>query len=81
MDGYGIELEIFIDGSHEKKDVEPLGLRHFALKVSGRLEEEIERLRKASQEVLDFSPIMSDWRGERYVFVKDPDGTAVELHE
>ena len=81
MDGHGIELEIFIDGSHEKKDSEPLGLRHFALKVSSPLEEEIERLKASSHEVLDFEPIMSDWRGERYVFMKDPDGTVVELHE
>lgn len=81
MDGYGIELEIFIDSNHERRDVEPLGLRHFALRVSSPLEEEIERLKAASREMLDFSPIMSDWRGERFVFLKDPDGTVVELHE
>ena len=81
MDGYGMELEIFIDPRHEKRDVEPLGLRHFALKVDGSLEDEIERLNKASDTVIDFSSIMSDWRGERFVFFKDPDGTVVELHE
>lgn len=81
MDGYGMELEIFIDGSHPSRgDQEPIGLRHFALKVD-KIEPEIERLRKASSEVLDFGPIMNDWRGERFVFMKDPDGTVVELHE
>lgn len=81
LDGYGMELEIFIDPRHDRRETEPLGLRHFALKVEGQLEEEIERLRESSSEVLDFGPIMSDWRGERFVFMKDPDGTVVELHE
>lgn len=80
LDGYGMELEIFVDGSHERRDVEPLGLRHFALKVD-RIEDEIERLNSQSETVIDFSPIMNDWRGERYVFLKDPDGTVIELHE
>lgn len=81
MDGYGMQLEIFIDGNHERRgDQEPLGLRHFALKVDGKLEDEIDRLRNANQAVLDCQ-IMSDWRGERFVFLKDPDGTVVELHE
>lgn len=82
MDGYGIELEVFIDPSHpERPDPEPIGLRHFALKVDGRLEDEIERLNKASDTAIDFSTIMNDWRGERYVFMKDPDGTVIEMHE
>lgn len=81
MDGYGMELEIFIDGSHERRDAEPLGLRHFALKVDGSLEDEIERLRNASDEVIDVGPIINDWRGERFVFMKDSDGTVIELHE
>lgn len=80
LDGYGMELEIFIDGNHSPRDSEPLGLRHFALKVD-RIEDEIERLKKISPEVIDVGPIMSDWRGERFVFMKDPDGTVIELHE
>ena len=81
LDGYGMELEIFIDGRHPSRyDPEPIGLRHFALKVD-KIEDEIERLREASDTVIDFGPIMSDWRGERFVFMKDPDGTVVELHE
>ena len=81
MDGYGMELEIFIDQRHERRETEPLGLRHFALKVDGRLEDEIERLRESSSEVLEVGTIMNDWRGVRFVFMKDPDGTVVELHE
>lgn len=80
MDGYGMELEIFIDKNYSPRDSEPLGLRHFALKVDGKLEDEIDRLRNANQAVLDCQ-IMSDWRGERFVFLKDPDGTVIELHE
>lgn len=41
----------------------------------------MERLRDASQEVIDFGPIMEDWRGIRFVFMKDPDGAVIELHE
>lgn len=79
LDGYGMELEIFIDESHERRENEPLGLRHFALKVDGSLEDEIERMRNGSAEVIDFGLIMSE--GERFCFLKDPDGTVIELHE
>ena len=81
LNGCGMELEIFIDPRHGKKDCEPLGLRHFALKVSSALEDEIDRLNAASDTVIDFGSIMSDWRGERFIFMKDPDGTVIELHE
>lgn len=81
LDGYGMELEIFINGSHECRESEPLGLRHFALQVDGKLKNEMERLKKESVEVLNFSPIMEDWRGVRFVFIKDPDGAVIELHE
>lgn len=84
MSGYGIQLEIFIDSRHRRRDeaeIEPTGLRHLALKVDGKIEDEIERLQSASSEVLSFGPIMKDWRGIRFVFVKDPDGTVIELHE
>lgn len=34
MDGYGIQLELFIDSRHPKTlEIEPLGVRHLALKV------------------------------------------------
>ena len=84
MYGHGMQFEIFVDGRHPSKyevEKEPTGLRHFALQVDGKLEDEMERLRKESTEVLVFGSIMEDWRGVRFVFLKDPDGTVIELHE
>lgn len=84
LDGYGMELEIFIDPRHSNryqyKGDELTGLRHFALKVD-KIEDEMERLRNESSEVIDFGPIMEDWCGVRFVFLKDPDGVVIELHE
>ena len=78
MDGYGLQLEVFIDPSHPKRgEQEPIGLRHFALRVDS-LEAEIERLKAGDIEV---GPIMEDWTGVRFCFVKDYDGLLVELHE
>ena len=80
-----MELEIFIDGRYPNRyqyeSDELTGLRHFALKVSSPLEEEMERLKKESQEVIEFGLIMEDWRGVRFVFMKNPDGAVIELHE
>lgn len=84
MYGHGMQLEIFVDRNHPSRymvETEPTGLRHFALQVDGKLEDEIERLKEESQEVLNFGSIMEDWRGVRFVFLKDPDGAVVELHE
>lgn len=84
MYGHGMQLEIFVDGRHPTRyevEVESTGLRHFALQVDGKLEDEIERLRETSPEVLEVGPIMNDWRGVRFCFLKDPDGAVVELHE
>ena len=51
MDGYRLQLEIFIDPSHPGRgEQEPIGLRHFALGVE-KLEEEIEKLKGAGVEV------------------------------
>lgn len=74
MDGYGMQLELFIDPRHEKRDDEPLGLRHFALTVN-RLEDGIERLKRED------AVINTDWNGVRYVFITDPDGAVIELRE
>lgn len=72
-----MQLEIFVDKNYPTRyevEIETTGLRHFALQVGGRLEDEMERLREESDEVLNFGPIMEDWRGVRFVFLKDPDG-------
>lgn len=82
MDGFGMQLEIFIDPSHPSAgDTEPLGLRHFALCVDGKLEDEVRMLKTASTDDFEFSPIMSDWTGVRFCFIKDSDGLQIELRE
>ena len=87
MSGYGIELEIFIDSRHpghtDGMD-EPIGLRHFALRVFGTLEDEIERLRerfRAAGVELECGPIVNDWTGTRFCFIRDFDGLSIELRE
>lgn len=87
MEGHGMELEIFIDPRHPchpmNSSEETCGLRHFALQISPdtTLEDEMERIKNSTTEVLDFGPIMNDWTGTRFVFTKDPDGTVIELRE
>ena len=77
MEGNGTELEVFIDPMHVARPIpEPLGLRHFALTVDGRLEDEINRLKG-----IQTTPILEDWKGTRFVFIKDPDGNDVELRK
>ena len=75
LQGYGIQLELFVDASHPLRSMpEPLGLRHIALKVDD-IEKVIEDLSLVS------SLIMNDWVGARCCFIKDPDGNTIELHE
>ena len=75
LNGYGIQIEVFIDASHPlRTNPEPLGLRHLALKV--------DNIEKTSQEfAIEIGPIMNDWEGERFAFCSDPDGNIIELHE
>ena len=87
MAGFGIELEIFIDSRHpghtDGMD-EPIGLRHFALRVFGTLEDEIERLKKTFEdagEELQVGPIVNDWTDVRFCFIRDFDGLSIELRE
>ncbi len=85
MVGHGMELEVFIDSSHPSHSSfeESCGLRHFALQIApgGKIEDEIECLKSKSTEIIEFGPIMTDWTGTKYVFMKDPDGTVIELRE
>ena len=78
MDGYGIQLEIFIDSSHSKSsETEPIGYRHLALKVDN-IERTIDEFKLPLSNV---GEIMNDWAGIRFCFIKDPDGLVIELHE
>ncbi len=76
LDGYGIKLEIFVDPNHPDRATNPeqMGLRHLALKVDS-----IEKT--ASEFGLEIGTIQSDWVGIRFAYIKDSDGTPVELHE
>lgn len=74
LKGYGLQIEIFIDPSHPKKAAENIGLRNFALKVDD-LEGTLKELG------IDYAKIETDWVGERYCFITDPDGLKVQLHE
>ena len=87
MEGHGIQLEIFIDSRHPAHPTgmeEPIGLRHFALTVSGSLEDELEELKASFSSTgyaLEAGPIMEDWTRVRFCFIKDFDGLPVELRE
>lgn len=67
MDGYGIGVEVFIDPRHCRLAGEPLGFRTLSLKVD-------------SLDGID-GTVMTDWNGERYVNIADPDGNTIQLHE
>lgn len=76
FDGYGMQIEMFIDPNHPDRATNPenMGFRHLALKV--------EKVEKAAEELdLEIGPIMSDWSGVRFAFTTDPDGLPIELHE
>ena len=74
MEGNGLKLEMFIDPDHPCRATDPenLGLRHLAFKV--------EDIEEASRKFGN-SPICTDWVGERYCMISDPDGLPIELHE
>ncbi|MCR4947463.1 MAG: VOC family protein [Lachnospiraceae bacterium] len=74
LNGYDIELELFVDPSHDIPENEPLGLRHFALKVDN-IESTVSSL--GFEDV----HIGTDWIGRKYCYITDPDGFKVELHE
>lgn len=74
LEGYGMQLEIFVDPSHPRSAQEPIGFRHISLRVNS-IEETVDELGTES------SSIMSDWLGVRFCFIKDPDGLTIELHE
>lgn len=77
LDGYGLQLEVFIDNRHPRRVLdltEPLGTRHFALKVDD-LESTLEPLG------VKHTAIGLDWNGIKYCYIQDPDGNQIELHE
>ncbi len=79
MDGYGMQIEMFIDPKHpaHANNPENLGLRHFALKTSS-IEETVHKLEGKG---IHCGTIGNDWTGVRYCYTEDPDGLPIELHE
>lgn len=73
MEGYGVGLEVFIDPSHSRSVVEPLGLRYSSLRV--------DDIEKTMKELGVDGKIQTDWNGKRYVMITDPDGNDVQLIE
>ena len=73
MEGYGVGLEVFIDPSHPRSDVESLGLRYLSLRV--------DDIEKTMKELGVDGKIQTDWNGKRYVIITDPDGNDVQLCE
>ena len=75
MSGYGIGLEIFIDSKHPARgELEPLGLRNSSLRV--------DDVEKTARDLgLDDVQIQTDWYGNRYCVITDPDGDLVQLCE
>ena len=76
LEGYGIQLEIFVDPNHPERATNPenIGIRHLALKVD-KIEDTVAELG------LEIGPIMNDWVGVRFAYTADPDGLPIELHE
>lgn len=72
MDG-ACTLEVFIDSTHPQRVTNPeaLGLRHLAFKVND-FDEAIKQF--------ECEPVRGK-TGERYTFIKDPDGLPIELRE
>ena len=76
MNGYGIEIELFIDPTHPERDTNPerLGLRNISFKV--------DNIEKTFAELgVQIDKIGMDWIGRKYAFIVDPDGNPVQLHE
>lgn len=74
MEGYGIGLELFIDSSHPRREApEPLGMRCISFSV--------DNIENAAKEwSIDPDQIRTDWFGEKYLNIIDPDGNTVQLH-
>ena len=80
LDGYGMQLEIFVDPKHPVKaegDDEPRGIRHFALKTA-----DIAYTAGCLEKLgINVGEIGTDWIGVKYFYINDPDGNLVEVHE
>lgn len=75
MEGHGIGLEVFLDSKHiPRSNPEPLGLRNLSLAVDN-IDNVLVALR------IETGQKRTDWYGNQYVFITDPDGNKVQLYE
>ena len=74
MEGYGIQLQIFIDPKHPQRATNPenLGFRGITLKVRS-----VDEMRN----LFDCGEIKTDWFGNRYCNTQDPDGLPIQFCE
>ena len=74
MEGYGIQLQLFIDPKHPQRATAPenLSFRSMALKA---------RSFDAMRSLFDCSEIKTDWFGNRYCNTQDPDGLPIQFCE
>ena len=82
LDGYNIQLEVFVDYRHPKRVLdlsEPLGARHFALKVDS-IESTLSYLHEQGIDIKG-AATGYDWTGVKYCYLTDPDGNQIEIHE
>ena len=85
LEGFDIKLLLFVDPKHPARATDPenIGFRNLVLHVDN-LEATIEEIKKAAKEakqLVEFGPILKDWHDSRFVFLKDPDGLSIGLHE
>ena len=79
MNGYNMQIEMFIDSNHPERASHPenLGLRHFALRTNN-IEETVKYL---ADKGIVCGDIGTDWEGIKYCYTEDPDGLPIEIHE
>ena len=85
LEGFDVKLLMFVDPKHPVRATDPenLGLRNFVLRVDN-LEKTMEEIKRNAEELnlcVTFGPIQKDWHDARFVFLQDPDGLPVGLHE
>lgn len=75
MDGFGVGLELFLDPRHQRRQKpEPLGLRSISFNVDS-----IDSTALSLNIKVD--DIKTDWFGEKYLNISDPDGNIIQLHD
>ena len=85
LEGFDVKLLMFVDPKHPARTTDPenLGLRNFVLRVDN-LEKTMEEIKRNAEELnlcVTSGPIQKDWHDARFVFLQDPDGLPVGLHE